>query len=311
MSPPGVLSLHDNGDGLPARGQIAVVGEVLWDVFPESARLGGAPLNFAVHANRLGCRPIFISALGEDEPGDRAANEIAALGLQLDLVSRSAKYATGTAVISTDVHGQISYRIPRPAAYDDVTLTSTELQAIVALAPRWIYYGTLFASTASGMATLQQLLAALPAASRFYDVNLRLGFQSMDVVAQLIAVANVVKLNEAEAKTVGAHFGLARDLEGFCREGAARFGWHAAAVTLGERGCAVWNRGSFAVDEGQRVKVADTVGAGDAFSAALLHGLVEGWPVAEIANFANRVGALVASRPGAIPAWSMAEAVAL
>ena len=90
-----------------------------------------------------------------------------------------------------------------------------------------------------------------------------------------------------------------------------RFGWQAAAVTLGERGCVVWNQGDFAVDDGQRVEVADTVGAGDAFSAALLHGLIEGWAAAEIANFANRVGALVASRPGAIPDWSLAEAAEL
>ena len=92
---------------------------------------------------------------------------------------------------------------------------------------------------------------------------------------------------------------------------AARFGWQAAAVTLGERGCVVWDRGDFAAGHGHRVEVADTVGAGDAFSAALLHGLMEGWTAAEIANFANRVGALVASRPGAIPDWSLAEATAL
>jgi fructokinase len=288
-----------------------VVGEVLWDVFPESARLGGAPLNFAVHANRLGHQPILISAVGEDEAGNQARQEIAALGLRLDMVSRSAKYATGTAVVSTDVDGQASYRIPRPAAYDDVTLAAKDLKAVLDLAPRWLYYGTLFASTASGMSTLQRLLAALPTASRFYDVNLRLGFQSMDVVAQLIAAASVVKLNETEAQTVGAHFGLSPSLESFCRDGAERFGWRAAAVTLGDRGCLVWDRGDFAADEGQRVKVADTVGAGDAFSAALLHGLIQGWPAADIANFANRVGALVASRPGAIPAWSLAEAVAL
>lgn len=311
MSSPEDLTLHAASNGSAKAERIAVVGEVLWDLFPESARLGGAPLNFAVHANRLGQRPILISALGQDELGDQAAREIGALGLSLDMVSRSPNHETGAAVVSIDGDGHASYRIPRPAAYDDIVLTAKELRAIGDAAPGWIYYGTLFASTASGMATLQKLLAAFPGASRFYDVNLRVGFESMAVVAQLIAVANVVKLNEAEAQTVAAQFGLPRALEPFCREGADRFGWRAAAVTLGERGCVVWDRGDFAADEGQRVEVADTVGAGDAFSAALLHGLIEGWSAAEIANFANRVGALVASRPGAIPNWSLAEAAAL
>lgn len=310
MFPPGDLTLHA-GNGDPAPAPIAVVGEVLWDVFPESARLGGAPLNFAVHANRLGHQPILISALGHDDLGSRAAKEIAALGLRLDMVRHSEKYATGTAVVSVDPRGHASYRIPRPAAYDDIVLASNQLQAIGALQPGWIYYGTLFASTPSGMAILRQLLTALPNASRFYDVNLRVGFQSMDVVAQLISQAHVVKLNESEAHAVGAHFGLSGAPEAFCREGAARFGWNAAAVTLGERGCVVWRRGDFAADQGQRVNVADTVGAGDAFSAALLHGLIEGWPAEKLANFANRVGALVASRPGAIPDWNLAEASAL
>ena len=311
MSFPGDLSLHAAGNGTAAAGHFAVVGEVLWDVFPESARLGGAPLNFAAHAKRLGRRPILISALGQDELGDQAAREIAALGVGLDMVGRSVKYATGAAIVSIDVQGHASYRIPRPAAYDDIVLTSKELRVLEELSPEWLYYGTLFPSTDSGMAMLRQLLAALPKASRFYDVNLRAGFQSMAVVAQLIAVANVVKLNEAEAQAVGAHFGLSRALEEFCAEGAARFGWQAAAVTLGESGCVVWDRGDFAADQGRRVEVADTVGAGDAFSAALLHGLIEGWSAAETANFANRVGALVASRPGAIPDWSLAEAAAL
>lgn len=311
MFSPRDLKLPIDGNRVPEQACVAVVGEVLWDRFPESARLGGAPLNFAVHANRLGRRPILISGLGRDEPGDQAAREIAALGLSLDLVKRSANHATGAAVVSIDARGHASYHIPRPAAYDDIVLTSKELQAIQKLSPGWVYYGTLFASTGSGMATLQQLLAALPHAGRFYDVNLRTGFQSMDVVAQLIGAVNVVKLNETEAQTVGAHFGLPLALEAFCREGAARFGWQSAAVTLGEGGCVVWKHGDFAADEGQTVEVADTVGAGDAFSAALLHGLMEGWPAASIANFANRVGALVASRPGAIPDWSMAEATAL
>jgi fructokinase len=311
MLTPGQLNSHSPRNAGLDPGPIVVVGEVIWDVFSGSARLGGAPLNFAVHATRMGRQPILISALGRDEMGDRAAQEIEVLGLPLGMVSRSSSHPTGAAVVSIDGRGNATYRIARPAAYDDIALAPKKLEELRNLRPGWLYYGTLFASRDSGRAVLLQLLNALPDAWRFYDVNLRADFQSMEVVAELLAAANVVKLNEAEARAIADRFSLPSPLADFCREGAARFGWRASAVTLGERGCVVWNGGDCACDKGHSVQVADTVGAGDAFSAAFLHGLVEQWPAARIANFANRVGALVASRPGAIPEWSLAEAAAL
>jgi fructokinase len=285
-----------------------VVGEVLWDVFPDSVRLGGAPLNFAVHAKRLGHYPILISSLGDDELGRKAACEIAAFGLDISMLRRSERFGTGTASVTVDDTGQPTFRIARPAAYDDLCLTSNELRMLSQLKPSWFYYGTLFPSTPNGKASLQQLLNALPNASRFYDVNLRSGFDSPELVAELIAAANVVKLNESEAHTLGSILGLPHELESFCRMGAERFGWCAVCITLGERGCAMFDRGRFVLSEGYAVQVADTVGAGDAFAAAFLHGLVNCWPVSDIAQFANRVAALVVGRPGAIPEWSIAEA---
>jgi fructokinase len=150
---------------------------------------------------------------------------------------------------------------------------------------------------------------ALPAAERFYDVNLRPGCYSAALVKQLLAQASVVKLNEEELDSVHQFTGLPLGFEAFCREGASRYGWQAVCVTLGARGCAMLACGAYVEADGCRVDVVDPVGAGDAFAAAFLHGLICEWPVAKIAAFANRVGALVASRPGAIPEWNMAEAV--
>ncbi len=284
-----------------------VAGEILWDVFPTSTRLGGAPLNFSVHLRRLGFNPILVSALGRDEPGERAAREIAALGLNMRMVRWSEKWETGTASVAVDSSGQPAFLIPRPAAYDEIRLTEVELLLLNSLQPSWLYYGTLFPSMPQGSAALEQLLNALPDAIRFYDVNLRPGFESQSLVAELLAAANVVKLNEEEARTVGRHLGLPADAEGFCRGGAARFGWRAVCVTLGEHGCAMFDGAEFVRADGERVEVADTVGAGDAFAAAFVHGLTQRWPAARIARFANRVGALVASRAGAIPDWNVAE----
>lgn len=311
MSNRGNLTLHPDNTEAALPGPIVVVGEVVWDIFPKSVRLGGAPLNFAAHVKRLGRDAILISGLGNDELGEKAAKEIAQLGLPGDMLCRSVRYNTGRAIITLDHEGQATFRIERPAAYDDICLSPGDLRGLAGLNPPWLYYGTLFASNHYGMETLQQLFKALPHTSRFYDVNLRTGFDSAEVVSDLISAAAVVKMNESEARTISAIFDLPVEFEGLCRQGAERFGWQAACVTLGDRGCVIFNRGEFVVASGHSVEVADTVGAGDAFAAAFLHGILNGWPAHEIAGFANRVGALVASRPGAIPTWSVAEAVAL
>src|SRR5690349_5473995 len=107
-------------------GPVVILGEVLWDIFPDSARLGGAPLNFGVHASRMGLRPILLSALGNDELGDRAFREIESLGLDVSMLRRSEKWSTGTAQVTVDGHGQPEFRIPRPAAFDDFSLTPAE-----------------------------------------------------------------------------------------------------------------------------------------------------------------------------------------
>jgi fructokinase len=287
--------------------RIAVIGEVLWDIFPDSARLGGAPLNFAANARRLGREPLLVSAVGNDKPGEEAVARIAALGLDVSMVGVSGRLGTGTARVEFDDSEHPRFTIVRPAAYDDVQLTGERLERIAAWAPAAVYYGTLFASREEGRATLLRLLAAIPSAHRFYDLNLRPGNDSPALVSELLARANVVKLNETELDMVRRFAGLPAEPEAFCRAGAERYSWEAACVTFGSRGCAVLAGGSYVEAPGFPVEVADPVGAGDAFAAAFLHGLVSGWSAAEIARFSNRLGALVASRPGAIPDWQVGE----
>ena len=130
----------------------------------------------------------------------------------------------------------------------------------------------------------------------------------MQLVIEMLELADVVKLNEEELCIVRKFTRLPSEIEAFCREGSKRFGWKAVCVTLGARGCAMLCGEEYVEAVGHAVKVADPVGAGDAFAAAFLHGLISHWPVARIAEFANRVGALVASRHGAIPDWTVKEA---
>jgi len=169
----------------------------------------------------------------------------------------------------------------------------------------------MFASRPDGRAALDRLLDALPTATRFYDLNLRPGNYSVQLVIEMLELADVVKLNEEELGMVRKFTPLPSEIEAFCREGSKRYGWKAVCVTLGARGCAMLCGDEYIEAAGNAINVADPVGAGDAFAAAFLHGLISDWPVAKTAAFANCVGALAASRHGAIPDWTVKEAVEL
>jgi fructokinase len=301
----GRARVSDGTEGAMAR--IAVIGEVLWDVFPDSTLLGGAPLNFAAHTERLGHEAMLISAVGKDKLGEDTLARIAALGIDTSMIGVSNHWKTGTARVELGNGEHPRFTIVRPAAYDDVHLSGDQLKALAAWGPGAVYFGTLFASRAEGHTTLLKLLDSVGGARRFYDINLRPGNDSPELVSELLRLANVVKLNDNELEVVRRFADLPPDAEGFCRWGAGKFGWEAACVTFGSRGCAVLAGGKYAEVPGFPVEVADPVGAGDAFAAAFLHGLGAGWHAGEIARFANRLGALVASRPGAIPEWSLAE----
>ena len=300
-SNPDILSLHSRA--LEAERSFAlVVGEVLWDQFPDSTRLGGAPLNFAVHLRRFGHSPLLVSAVGTDRLGEDARSAIAAFGLETTGLQSTSRFQTGTAVVSLGPGEQTSFSIARPAAYDAIELYDGDVRQLLVRDPAWFYYGTLFPSSPRAKCVLRQLLAAAPNATRFYDMNLRPGFEAPELVRELLEHADVVKLNERELHFAHEHLQLPLAPEAFCRAGSKQYGWTAACVTFGSRGCAMLVGDDFVSSPGVPVRVADPVGAGDAFAAAFVHGLASKWTAERIAAFANHTGASVAGTQGAIPA---------
>ncbi len=288
--------------------RILVLGEVLWDCFADKRTLGGASLNFAVHSRRLGHPTLFISAVGDDALGREARGQILAAGLEDGFVQTTARFPTGCVSVFVDGAGQPDFTIHRPAAYDAVDLHAVQLEELAAWKPDWLYYGTLSYMADNARDVLYRLMAAVPRARRFYDINLRKDSYTAELVRDLMSRAGVIKLNAEEMQRIGRLYDLpVAGFEEFCRVGAARYGWDAVAVTLGEAGCAVWIGGDYAEVAGVPVKVADTVGAGDAFAAAFVHGLSQSWGARETGVFANKVGALVASRPGGTPEWVIEE----
>ena len=291
--------------------KIAAIGEVLWDILPSAEHLGGAPFNFALHARNLGHDVSFISAVGNDEHGRRALDLMEQAGLSTRFVHRTSDHPTGTVTVSLDPSGP-QYRIHRPAAYDFLALSPAELDALLTPPPAWIYFGTLQQMSVPARNLTERLLHAAPEARRFYDVNLRAGSYTPDLVRTLMRHAHVLKLNQQELPLVKAMCGIeGASLEQFCREVAGSFELESVCVTLGPEGCALLLESEYVEAGGLRIKVADAIGAGDAFSAALVHGISSGWPTYQAAEFANRVGALVASRPGGSPRWTVTEAMAL
>ena len=295
--------------------RIVSVGEILWDVIGENEYLGGAPLNFAAHAQKLGHEVYPLSGVGADKRGHKALDLLKQRGMSTEFIQVLHGRPTGTAEVELDMEGKPTFRIVRPVAYDFVDLTDDELKRIAALRPDWIYFGTLYHMSSQALDSTRKLLKAVPHAKRFYDVNLRPGHWSLAAIEQLSSLATVVKLSDTEAESldasVDASEGPGSSIENFCRRWCDRFKCKTMCVTFGERGCAILKDGKYSQAPGYHVAVADTVGAGDAFSAAFVHGLSQGWDSEHIAHCANAVGAVVASRSGAIPDWTIAEAHAL
>jgi fructokinase len=270
--------------------RVASIGEILWDLIDGRELLGGATFNFSVQLARLGHDVSFISAVGDDDRGRRALEAASRFGLATKFVRTVKDAPTGTVCVFLD-RGQPSYVLHRPAAYDFAVLPAEPID------PEWLYHGTLSFIEPR----MHGLLASYPGARRFYDINLRKDSYTKSLVMELLERADVVKLNDEELIHVQQMAGTSpASIEAFCRDFACRFQWDAVCVTQGDRGCAILKGAEYAEVPAIPVEVVDTVGAGDAFAAAFLHGLDQDWPAEKIGAFANRLGAQIASRSGAL-----------
>ena len=290
------------------------IGEVLWDVFPDQERLGGAALNFCANMHHLGNSATLLSAVGKDTRGSLALDQMRSLGLRTEGVREVEELATGIATVSTGVEGEPEYVIPRPAAFDRLSVEAGLLAEAKDDRGDWLYFGTLLHVEPEMERLTTELSQQLQPARAFYDINLRQGQWNLALVQRLSRLATVLKLNEAEAKTL---FDLTQttqeafSLQAFCSAWTSTYGIDMICITLGSAGCLVYDRGTVTRAPGYSVAVRDTVGAGDAFAAGFLHGYALGWPMGRTAAFANALGAIVASRAGATPNWTIDEAFAL
>jgi fructokinase len=269
-------------------------GELLWDLFPDGPRLGGAAANVAYHAAQLGQRVALVSRVGNDELGARAISELLAAGVDVCSVQVDADCCTGS--VEVELHaGEPSYRIKSEAAWDRIEWTA-EVARLIGSAQA-LYYGTLAQRTPLGSGVLARALART-SGLLVCDLNLRPPFADRPVIESSLAAAHAVKLNEAEAQELCRLFAISDAEQWLLQQPNVML----VAQTSGARGATLSSRSERCVALAEPSSSGgDAVGAGDAFSAVLAIEMLRGSPLAAIAARANRYAGYVASQPGAMP----------
>lgn len=279
-------------------------GEVLWDVFGNEKKIGGAPLNVALRMKTLGCEVAMISCVGKDEDGKAIISHIKSTGLDTNAVILSENYPTGLVNVTLNNQGSASYDISYPSAWDKIVLND-QAKNLVRTADVLIY-GSLVCRDEVSRNSLKELLQSN--VYKVFDVNLRPPHYSYDILEQLMQTADFVKFNDDElleiAKYMNSPFS---DLEKNILFLAEKCKVKSICVTRGKDGALLMWEGKFYENKGYPVEVADTVGAGDSFLAALVTSLFTDKTPQEAIDFSCAVGALVAQSPGANPEISNSE----
>ncbi len=280
--------------------QILAVGEVLWDLLPSGKQLGGAPANFTYQCRSLGADAGLVTRVGDDPLGHEVLGRFRILGLPVEPVQVDPVFPTGTVDVALAPDGQPRFTIREHVAWDQ--LEADEASLARASRADAVCFGSLSQRDEPSRSAIRKFVAASrPGALRLFDVNLRPPFVDRDIIADSLMLANALKLNDQELPALAAMFGFRADVREAMGHLASRFGLSLIALTRGPHGGLLLADGEWSDLPGLTVAVSDTIGAGDAFTAALVVGLLAGQPLEEINRHANDVAAFVCSRPGGTP----------
>jgi fructokinase len=279
---------------------VTSVGEVLWDIIGNEKYLGGAPFNFAAHSQQLGARSTIVSRVGTDQLGDEILSRAAVLDLDSCLIQRDSEHPSGQVQVSLGPDGQPSYDIRAGAAYDYLQATP---EAIARVATSDVVcFGTLAQRFRLAKESIHTLLSSATNALIVCDLNLRPPHYTTQTVRESIARCNILKLNEDELRSVQEMLGPPDlDQDEFSRHLLTEYKLELLCVTRGAQGCLLRTVEEQVDAPGYRCQVMDTIGSGDAFTAALIAKYTAGSSLAATADFANLVGAYVATQSGAVP----------
>jgi fructokinase len=276
------------------------IGELLWDLLPTGKQLGGAPTNFAYHAQALGGNALIASSIGDDALGREILDRFKSLRLSPEYIAIDKTHPTGTVDVKLDASGVPDFTICRNVAWDFIPITD----ALMGLARQAdaVCFGSLAQRSAVSRRAIQRFLAATrPECLRVFDINLRQTYYSLDVIDHSLRACNVLKLNDHELPILLKLLNLPAAEPDALRHLMSRYNLTLIALTRGDKGSRLCVGNEFYDHRGFSTKVIDTVGAGDAFTAALAMGLLHRLSPDQINAAANRLAAYVCSQSGATP----------
>jgi len=275
------------------------IGEILWDLLPEGKQLGGAPANFAYHAMALGAQSYIVSAVGCDDSGREILEHVLRVGLDPEYIAIDPKFPTGSVTVQVDAKGIPSFIIHEGVAWDNIVLTGSARN--LAATADAVCFGTLAQRSAMSRSSILCLLEFVPTDCLcIYDVNLRQSYYSKEIVLESLRQCDVLKLNSQELPVVAGLLSISGSESEILQRMIRDYDLKLVALTLGEKGSRLASPGDVSFMDAPKVPVVDTVGAGDAFTAALTVGLLEQLPLRVIHDNATRLAGFVCTQHGAI-----------
>ena len=279
---------------------IVGLGEILWDMFPSGKVIGGAPANFAYHVRELGESSVVVSSVGNDELARENISGLENNDMSTDFLYIDKNHPTGVVFAEINKEGKPSYLIQERVAWDYIP--TSELLRELAFKSAAVCFGTAAQRSQLSRMTIQTFVGLMGQDSvRVLDINLRQNFYSQDVIETSLNLANVLKLNVDELSVVKKLFRLNGDEKNILNELSRKYSLNLIALTRGRKGSILFTEGKTYNHEGYRINLEDTVGAGDAFVAALVIGLLKGYEFEDLHNKANRVASYICSKHGATP----------
>ncbi|MDE6809941.1 MAG: carbohydrate kinase [Muribaculaceae bacterium] len=277
------------------------MGEALWDVLPEGKKIGGAPANFAYHVSQFGLNSRVISAIGDDALGEEILANFDHKGLTYDIPK--VPYPTGTVQVELDSNGVPQYEIKENVAWDNIPYT--ERLEELAKQTKAVCFGSLAQRNVVSRETINRFLDAIPVENDpliVFDINLRQGFYTKEILCNSIERCNILKINDEELVLVSRLFGYPGiDLQDKCWILLGKYNLKMLILTCGINGSYVFTPGNVSFVPTPKVEVADTVGAGDSFTAAFVASILRGEPVNVAHQKAVETSAYVCTQAGAMP----------
>lgn len=277
------------------------IGEALWDILPEGKKIGGAPANFAYHVSQFGLQGRVVSAIGDDKLGNEILENFVGKGLNV-LIDKVA-YPTGIVQVQLDSEGVPCYDIKENVAWDNIPFTAGLEQ--LARQTRAVCFGSLAQRNIVSRETINAFLDSMPNDEdtyKIFDINLRQGFYTKEILCHSMEQCNILKINDEELVTVSRMFGYPGiDLQDKCWILLAKYNLKMLILTCGVNGSYVFTPGNVSFVQTPKVEVADTVGAGDSFTAAFISAILKGKTIPEAHQLAVNVSAYVCTQNGAMP----------